>query len=182
MFKGLFGVVSFSISVTYILGFILDSAFLEQFGFAHFELIGASLDYLAIGGIYLMFNFAKHLFVIGVLSAIIGIIYSPLKKKITPKMINWFVDVESLPYVLLGTLPLFFVVFVPVVNDAQELANKLKNSKATQEVCVKDSTTCYVGNVLRYRSSKVVFLSKSAESMNHAFVIPEKQIAYVKNL
>jgi len=182
LLKGLFGIVSTFVSITYVIGFILDAAFLEQFGFAHFELIGNALDYLAIGGIYLMFNFAKHFVYIGIFTAVVGIAYHPVKVKCNREFINKYINVDGVPYVLLGAIPLLFVVLLPVVTDAKSLADQFKNAKASEKICIAGNSECFTGRVLRYRESKVVFISKDKESYNLAKVIPEKRVVSIQKL
>ncbi|MDN2661833.1 hypothetical protein OW492_00410 [Psychromonas sp. 14N.309.X.WAT.B.A12] len=182
MLKGIFGVVSSLVSITYVIGFILDSAFLEQFNFAHFELIGSALEYLAIGGIYIMFNFAKHFTIIGILAAIFGISYQTIKTKLTKKNVGKFINLDGIPYVLLGVSPLLFILFSPVVKDAQNLALEFKESSAKESICLINEDECQKGSIIRYRDSRVILLSKEEVSFNLAKVIPEKQIKSIQKL
>ena len=182
MLKGIFGVMSFLVSMTYVIGFILDSAFLEQFGFAHYELIGDALDYLAIGGIYIMFNFANYFTIIGIVTAIFGISYQTIKRKCTRNFVGKFINIDGIPYVLLGALPLFFVVLFPIIEDAKSLALEFKNSEAKESICLIKKEKCNLGSIIRYRGSKVIFLSKDKGSLNLAKVIPEKQIQSIHKL
>ena len=182
MLKNILGVISALVSITYVLGFLFDAAFLEQFQFAHYELIGNPLDYFAIGGMYLLFNFTKHLTIIAIIVALIGIGFMPIKRKLNPGTIKKYVDPESIPYVLFGALPLLILVIVPVISDAKVSAEKFKGSVIKEEVCVTYQANCFKGIVLRYREGKVVFLSKDERSLNSTLIIPEKQITYIRSL
>lgn len=182
MLRNIVGVISVLVSITYVVGFLFDTAFLEQFQFAHYELIGNPLDYFAIGGMYLLFNFTKHLTVIGIIVALIGIGYMPIKRKLNLNIIKRYIDVESIPYVIFGTLPLFFIVIVPVIKDALASAEQFKSSEIREEICVAYQEGCFKGIVLRYRDAKVIFLSKDKGSLNSTLVIPEKQITNIRSL
>ncbi|MUK28471.1 hypothetical protein [Aliivibrio fischeri] len=185
MNKVILGIVSLLISITYLLGFLFDSAFLEKFGFVYYEMVGDSLEYLTIGGMYLFGNFAAGLFWFILVSAIIGCGFVPFKRWLqeSGKNLNKFVDLESVPYILIALIPVLFIVIVPVVNDAQSLAKEYKEAtKPRAKVCIKDKNVCYKGIVVKYRSGKLVFLSKEEDNLNRIIVVPEKNILLVEQI
>ncbi|OEB03568.1 hypothetical protein BBN05_16655 [Vibrio parahaemolyticus] len=182
--KVVVGILSLMVTTAYVIGFLYDAAFLEKLGFAHYEMIGDSLEYLSIGGVYLFFNFSSGLAFFMLVGALIGCGYMPLKRFITAKA-NWvgsYLDLQSLPYILIGLLPVLFVAFVPVVNDANELADQHLKSEANTKVCKLSDQQCFNGIVVKYRDGKLVFLSKDKSTYNRVIVIPEKNIAIVQQL
>ncbi|EHU9474325.1 hypothetical protein BBM86_22695 [Vibrio parahaemolyticus] len=182
--KVVVGILSLMVTTAYVIGFLYDAAFLEKLGLAHYEMIGDSLEYLSIGGMYLFFNFASGLAFFMIVGALIGCGYMPLKRFITAKAngLSSYVDLQSLPYILIGSLPVLFVALVPVVNDANELAAQHLKSEANTQVCKLSDQQCFNGIVVKYRDGKLVFLSKDKSTYNRVFVIPEKNIAIVQQL
>ncbi|ENM5780040.1 hypothetical protein NTH33_003686 [Vibrio mimicus] len=182
--KVVIGILSLIVTTAYVIGFLYDAAFLEKLGFAHYEMVGDSLEYLSIGGMYLFFNFASGLVVFMVAGALIGCGYMPLKRFVIAKVnwVNTYIDLQSLPYILVGSFPGLFVALVPVVNDANELAAQHLQAKANTQVCKLSDQQCFKGVVIKYRSGKLVFLSKERSTYNKVIVIPEKNIAIVEQL
>lgn len=182
--KVLVGILSLMVTTAYVIGFLYDVAFLEKLGLAHYEMVGDSLEYLSIGGMYLFFNFAAGLAIFMIAGALIGCGFIPLKRHIKEKAnwINTYIDLQSLPYILLGSLPVLFVTLVPVVNDANELASQLLKSEANTQVCKLSEEQCIKGIVIKYRGGKLVFLSKEKGTHNNIIVIPEKNISSVEQL
>lgn len=170
--------ISFSalITICYVVGFIYDASFLEEFGINYYEIIGEPLDYLSIGGMYLLFVYSKHLsvFVIGL--AIFGICFVPLKRNIPRDKIEKIVDIESVPYVILSLAPLMFLLLFLVHFDAVDAAKEVR-SKNTTFICVESEKECIKGAVLRYRNSKVIFFDSELKATR---VFPDRKVLGVK--
>ncbi len=184
LIKVVVSILSIMVTTAYVTGFLYDAAFLEKLGITHYEMVGDSLEYLSIGGAYLFFNFASDLAVFMTLGALIGCGYIPLKRLITSKAnwVNSYIDLQSMPYVLVGLLPVLFVAIVPVINDANELADQHFKSGPNARVCKLSNQQCLEGVVVKYRAGKLIFLSKEKSTYNKVVVIPEKNISSVEQL
>ena len=124
-----------------------------------------------------MFNFSKHLFWIGIVFSAVGVTYLPIKREISREFISKYIDIESIPYVLLGLLPVCFIAIVPVVNDAQKLAQEYKSMEPRELICTKTESSCKKGNVIMYRASKVIFLTyKENKKGSIVNIIPDKEV------
>lgn len=169
-------VVSLLVTASYVIGFIYDASFLEEFGINYYEMIGSPLDYLSIGGMYLLFSYSKNLSYLVFGLGIIGICYVPLKRKLSRRSVENYVDIESVPYVTLSLLPLFLLFFLPIVSDAQTAAREVK-TKQEDSVCLEGKQQCLQGSVLRYRESKVIFFESEAAETR---VFPDRVIISIK--
>lgn len=174
--KALMIVFSVVVTTCYVLGFIYDASFLEEFGIYYYEMIGSPLDYLSIGGMYLFFSYIQHwlYWVLGL--GIIGICYVPLKRKNLRDSLEKYVHIESVPYVILSLLPILTLVFLPVVSDAQNAASKSK-AKHDDSICLKGKDPCIQGKVLRYRDSKIIFFEYESKETK---VFPDKVVVSIK--
>lgn len=61
MFSKILGLIfSILLTVAYVIGFIYDASYLEVFGVNYYEIMGSPLDYLSIGGMYLLLSYSKN--------------------------------------------------------------------------------------------------------------------------
>ena len=81
-FKVVSLVFSVLLGMIYVIGFLYDSAFLEKFGVNYYEMLGSPLDYLSIGGIFLLTSYANNLSFLVFVLGVIGVIYMPVKRHI----------------------------------------------------------------------------------------------------
>ena len=183
--KILAGFLSALITIAYIVGFLYDAAFLEHLGVLYYEMVGSSLEYLTIGGMFLLLNFALSFAWITVLIAIFSCAYKPALSYIREKefIIQQYIDVTSIPYVVFGTIPMLMIAIIPISNKANQDADEHLNSKTPRvRVCIQEPKVCYSGNVIKYREGKLIFLSKEKSTYNKVLVIPEKNISMTEQL
>ncbi|GAB3284803.1 hypothetical protein [Parahaliea aestuarii] len=147
---------SILVTVTYVIGFIYDASFLEEFGVNYYEMMGSPLDYLSIGGMLLLLSYSKNITWLVFVLGIIGICYVPLKRRIPKSTLNKFIDIESLPFVVFSTIPIAFLLLIPVIPDAKKAAKEVIAAPA-DIICIEDEDRCFDGVVLRYRDSKIIF-------------------------
>jgi hypothetical protein len=174
--KALAIVFSALVTICYVIGFIYDASFLEEFGLSYYEMIGSPLDYLSIGGMYLLFSYSQNLAILVFGLGLFGVCYVPLKRKIPRKKVEKFVDFESVPYIIFSLVPLFLLFLLPIHSDSVAAAEKVKK-ESTDIICVEGEAQCINGVVLRYRDSKVIFFdSKLGETR----VFPDRKVIGVK--
>ncbi len=156
--------IIFSILVTasYVIGFIYDSSFLDEFGINYYEIMGSPLDYLSIGGMYLLFSIAEHLMLLFGIFGLVGILYIPIKRRLRKNSIEKILDFESLPYILLSLIPFVLLLLLPVGSDSTKLAAELK-SQSSDVACIEGEPACLKGEVLRYRDSKLIFYNSESK-------------------
>lgn len=167
---------SLVVTASYVIGFIYDASFLEEFGVNYYEMIGSPLDYLSIGGMYLLFSYSQNLSYLMFGLGIIGICYVPLKRQLSRRSIEKYVDIESVPYVIFSLIPLLILFFLPIVADSKAAADKVK-AKQENVICLEGQQQCLRGSVLRYRDSKVIFFESESKETK---VFPDRVVLSVK--
>jgi hypothetical protein len=174
-----FVAIIFSITITasYLIGFLYDSIFLEQFGVQYYQMIGSPLEYLSTGGMYILMSYATNFTVTIFVLGFFGAFYIPIKRLLQKHSIEKYVDLESLPYILISLVPLAVLFATPVAADAKEAAAEFRRHNA-DVICMDAQLTCLTGVVLRYRSSNIIFYnSESSET----FVFPNNLLISVKH-
>ncbi|MBU2954594.1 hypothetical protein [Marinobacter sp. F3R08] len=174
--KALAIVFSLLVTASYVIGFIYDASFLEEFGVNYYEMIGSPLDYLSIGGMYLLFSYSQNLSYLVFGLGIIGICYVPCKRKLSRRSIEKYVDTESVPYVIFSLIPLMLLFFLPIVTDSKTAADEVK-AKQDDAICLEGQQQCLRGSVLRYRESKVIFFESESKETR---VFPDRVVLSVK--
>ncbi|WP_293267705.1 hypothetical protein [Neptunomonas sp.] len=166
MFSKILGLVfSILLTVAYVIGFIYDASYLEEFGVNYYEMMGSPLDYLSIGGMYLLLSYSENLSLLVTVLGIIGICYMPIKRGVPKDIIEKYVDIESVPYVLFSVIPIVFLLLLPVIPDAKEDAIEAID-KANDLLCIEDEGQCFYGVILRYRASKIIFYNSKSNKTN----------------
>ncbi len=174
--KALAIVFSALVSICYVIGFIYDASFLEVFGLSYYEMVGSPLDYLSIGGMYLLFSYSKNITILVFGLGLFGVCYVPIKRKIPREKIEKFIDFESVPYIIFSLAPIFLLFFLPVHSDAVDAAKKVKEENSDM-ICVDGEVQCIKGVVLRYRDSKIIFFDSELEKTR---VFPDRKVIGVK--
>lgn len=174
--KALAIVFSALVSICYVTGFIYDASFLEEFGLSYYEMIGSPLDYLSIGGMYLLFSYSQNLTILVFGLGVVGVCYVPLKRKFPREKVEKFIDFESVPYIIFSLAPLFLLFFLPIHSDSVTAAEKVKE-ESTDVICVEGEAQCINGAVLRYRDSKIIFFDSELEETR---VFPDRKVISVK--
>lgn len=144
---------------------------MESFGINHYEFVGGALEYLTIGGIYVLNEYAKNLTVIFVLLSIFGIAYHPIKRRIPKDLLDKNFDPESVPLILVSLSSLLLIFILPVIADGKEQAKEVLQ-KNNDLIIIKD-VGCMEGSILRYRDSKIIFYNYKSQSVS---VYTDKQL------
>lgn len=167
-------ILSILITVFYVIGFLYDASFLESFGVNYYEMIGSPLDYLSIGGMYILFHYTNNLTPVVLTFGSIGVCYIPLKNLIQKhkSTIEKHIHIESIPYVLVGTIPIALLLMIPVIPNAKEEANNTK-SEIKDKICIDNKKECYEGVILRYRDSKIIFFNNKTQK---TYVFTDKKL------
>lgn len=154
---------SIILGAMYCIGFIYDSAFLEEFGVNYYELLASPMDYLSIGGVHLLTLYSKNISFLFFGLGTLAVFYVPIKRRIQRAHVEKFIDIESTPYILLSMLPLAFIFLIPVIPVAKEDAKEIFETGFNDLLCVEDVTPCEKGVILRYRDSKIVFYNSETK-------------------
>lgn len=173
MFPKILGLVfSILVTVSYVIGFMYDASFLEVFGVNYYEMIGPPLGYLSMGGMYLLLSYSNNLTLLVTVLGLVGIFYVPVKRRMPRKLVEEFVDLESVPYILFSVIPIAFLVILPVIPDAKKAAKDAIDN-GSDELCVEVMPQCLSGVVLRYRDSKIIFYDSK---LKETFVFSDEKL------
>lgn len=171
MFNLLKSLFPFSIAVMYCIGFIYDASYLENFGVNHYEFVGGALEYLTIGGMYVLNEYAKNLTIIFLVLSVFAIAYHPIKRRIPKGLLEKNFDPESVPLILISLSSLMLIFILPVIADGKEHAKETLE-KHNDYIIIKD-VGCMQGSILRYRDSKIVFYNYKLKTVS---VYPDSQL------
>lgn len=155
MYNLLKSLFPFTVGTIYCIGFIYDASYLESFGINHYEFVGGALDYLTIGGMYILDKYAHNLTVIFLSLSVFAISFHPIKRRIPAEFIENNIDLESVPLIFLSLSSLLLIFILPVIADGENDAKLTKN--LNNDTILINNVGCLTGSVLRYRDSKIIF-------------------------
>ena len=174
-------IVTLFIGTLYSIGFIVDSVYLEGFGISYAEILGSPLDYLAIGGVYMLNKFTKYLTLICFALACISIFVIPAFRSIKANSkiytkVKAYVDFKSVPYILASFSPFLIIWMLQVIPETNEQVKGVIEKSVTlnDEICIIGETECISGTILRYRDAKVIFYNSSTKK---ASIYPDSVLA-----